>query len=312
MSVTPQRTDAAVALQLQLLELAQRRLRPTLCDELTPSSLRRDTDDRWEEERFIVQERRTVARLLHDVPQEAGGFVEWFENLARTGPGQQDPLFPWLATHATRDDMRWFLGQEAAGEAGFDDLLALTQLSMPLRPRIEMTRNLWDEMGRGLAGSAHGPLLSRLIGHMDARIPAREVVWESLALANLMVGLAWNRRYAYQAVGALGVIELTAPGRAAFVNEGLRRLGAPPAQRKYFSLHAYLDVQHSKAWNAEVLRSLVTIDVRVPRLLAEGALLRLNAGARCFARYRKHFGFSGEDAKQPPTAGSAAAPAHAA
>eukprot|EP01036_Dinobryon_divergens_P060900 gene60901-81204_t len=38
-------------------------------------------------------------------------------------------------------------------------------------------------------------------------------VWESLALANTMVGLATTRRYAYHAVGALGVIELTAPGR---------------------------------------------------------------------------------------------------
>ena len=45
-------------------------------------------------------------------------------------------------------------------------------------------------------------------------------VWEALALSNLMVALASNRRYAYQAVGALGAIEMTAPGRVALVNAG--------------------------------------------------------------------------------------------
>jgi hypothetical protein len=42
--------------------------------------------------------------------------------------GQGDALFPWLATSATVEQMRWFLLQEVAGEAGFEDLLAMTQV----------------------------------------------------------------------------------------------------------------------------------------------------------------------------------------
>jgi hypothetical protein len=109
-----------------------------------------------------------------------------------------------------------------------------------------------------------------------------------MALGNLLGALAWNRRYAFQSLGALGVIELTAPGRAAMVNLGLRRLGCRPEIRKYFALHATLDVQHSRAWNEGVLRPLVAADPRCARALAEGALLRLRAGADCFAAYRAH------------------------
>ena len=58
--------------------------------------------------------------------------------------------------------MLWFLTQEVAGEAGFDDLLAMTQVKMPVTAKLEMARNYWDEMGRGRDTAMHGPLLERL------------------------------------------------------------------------------------------------------------------------------------------------------
>ena len=69
-----------------------------------------------------------------EAPTDPDGFIAWFEELKATGPGQGDPLFPWLARHASRDELRWFLRQEVAGEAGFEDLVALTQVKMPKRP----------------------------------------------------------------------------------------------------------------------------------------------------------------------------------
>ena len=76
-------------------------------------------------------------------------YMTWFEALKERGPGQGDPLFPWLASTADLKQMRWFLTQEIAGEAGFDDLVALTQVRLPVRPKLEMASNYWDEMGRG-------------------------------------------------------------------------------------------------------------------------------------------------------------------
>jgi hypothetical protein len=105
-----------------------------------------------------------------------------------------------------------------------------------------------------------------------------------------MAGLAANRRYAYHSVGALGVIEMTAPDRAAAVAAGLKRLGVPTGDRHYFDLHAILDVQHSIAWNAEAIYPLVEGAPRVATAIAEGALMRLECGRRCFERYRKEFG----------------------
>ena len=60
--------------------------------------------------------------------------------------------------------------------------------------------------------------------------------------------------------------------------------------RRYFAVHATLDIEHARGWQQEVLAPLVRADAPVARLIAEGALLRLAAGARCFARYRRELG----------------------
>jgi hypothetical protein len=236
------------------------------------------------EAHFVEGERVAVMQTSMQAPTDPDGFVQWFETLKQGGPGQADPLFPWLAEDASLHEMKWFLSQEVGGEAGFDDLVALTQVKLPVRPKLEMARNYWDEMGQGHEGGMHGPMLEHLAGalHLDTS----GCVWESLALGNLMAALASNRHYTYQSVGALGVIELTAPTRAEKVNAGLKRLGIGGDVRRYFALHATLDVRHSQTWDREVIRPLIAENPQVAPAIAEGALMRLNAGARCFARYR--------------------------
>lgn len=238
---------------------------------------------------FLEELRQEVTDEAASAPTDPDGFIEWFEGLKQTGPGQGDPLFPWLAETASRDEMRWYLQQEAAGEAGFDDLVAMTQVKLPTRPKLELARNYWDEMGHGTEKGMHGPMLSSLIDTLDLDPRIETTVWESLALANAMTAMASARRYTWHSVGALGAIELTAPGRSAAVAEGLRRIGLSGKERRYFTLHAVLDVKHSADWNREAIRPAVEEDPRRATAMAEGALIRLKCGERCFQRYRMCF-----------------------
>jgi len=236
---------------------------------------------------WIEAERNAVSDAAATAPRDVDGFVAWFEALEASGPGQHDPLFDWLAEEASLEQMKWFLRQEVAGEAGFDDLCALTQVKMtPDQAKLEIARNYWDEMGRGNAKGMHGPMLGVLAGELALNPSIEATVWESLALANTMAAFAANRRYTWHSVGALGVVELTAPQRTAKVAQGLRRLGFSDRQRRYFDLHAVLDVKHSEDWNREVLRPVMAAMPDAGRYLAEGALMRLSCGARCFERYR--------------------------
>ncbi|MDB5365571.1 MAG: hypothetical protein JWM77_1498 [Rhodospirillales bacterium] len=277
-------------LQQQLARFNRARLSPSLPEPSWREAIREEARLRMLEGEYVEHERAQIEPMLSDMPQQVDSFMRWFEALEANGPGQQDRLFPWLAEQATREQMCWFLVQEVAGEAGFDDLVAMTQVKLPTQPKLELARNYWDEMGRGQAKGMHGPMLGRLATELGLVPTIEHTVWESLSLANLMCAFATNRRYAYHSVGALGAIELTAPGRAALVGAGLKRLGIGLDARQYFELHAVLDVKHSAAWNEEAIRPLVAADPRLARPIAEGALMRLRAGQRCFDRYRRAFG----------------------
>lgn len=245
---------------------------------------------RLSEGRYLEDLRDFIQPLTERDARDADQFVEWFESIADWGPGQYHPLFEWLANSATAEQMKWFLTQEAAGEAGFEDLVAYTQVKLPVQAKLECARNYWDEMGRGKPKAMHGPLLENMVAELGLQPSIESTVWESLALANTMLGLARTRRYTYHSLGALGVIELTAPWRAARVAEGMRRLGFSRKARAYFDLHAVLDVEHSRAWIKEIIHPLVTSDFTCAQFLAEGALMRLQCGKLCFERYSREFG----------------------
>jgi hypothetical protein len=238
---------------------------------------------------FIETTRKAHRVRALTAPRDPAAFVAWFEGLKQSGPGQGDALFPWLADRATLDEMRWFVEQEAAGEAGFDDLVAMAQVKTPVQAKLELARNYWDEMGRGNAKGMHGPMLEALVRALRVTPLIETTLAPSLALGNTMVAFGANRNYAYHAIGALGAIELTAPTRAVFVSEALRRLRVSAKARHYFDLHAVLDVKHSEAWNREVFASIVAEKPDAARWLAEGALMRLQCGADCFEAYRRHF-----------------------
>ena len=288
----------AEELQQYLASFNTRRFVPAVPGERWREELAEFAEGAMIEGEFLERERAGIRRLAARAPEDAHGFLTWFDGLRETGPGQNDPLFPWLATSASLAEMKWFLTQEVAGEAGFDDLTALTQIRLPKRAKLELARNYWDEMGRGKPKGMHGPLLETLAARLGLEPRVETTVWEALALANTMAGLAANRRYAFHSIGALGVIEMTAPGRSAAVAAGLKRLGVPAGDRHYFDLHSILDVKHSLAWNSEAIHPLVAAQPNVASAIAEGALMRLECGRRCFERYRRELGLT---ACSPPS-----------
>jgi hypothetical protein len=146
--------DLAHARQCRLAALNSARVTPGLPDQCNISDL---TSVLGEESEFLAAARGRVVAAASAAPTDAKPFLAWFEALAHNGPGQGDSLFAWLATVCTPSDMRWFLAQEVAGEAGFDDLVAMTLVGMPTRPKLELAANFWDEMGRGAPRGMHGP-----------------------------------------------------------------------------------------------------------------------------------------------------------
>lgn len=140
----------------------------------------------------------------------------------RAGPARS---VAFLAGHARAalDAMRGFLSHELATKAGFHDLVTMIQVTMiqvmmiqvmmPVGPNPEMARNYWVELDCGHPIATHAALLDAAAMGLGIGATHKEAVLEARALSNLMMSLACNRCFAYHAVGALGAIGMTAPGR---------------------------------------------------------------------------------------------------
>lgn len=276
------------ALHRRLADFNRRRLQPALADGGWTAELQEELQLRLQEGRWLEAERRGLQRALAGLPAETGACMAWFAALREPGPRPTDPLFPWLAAEAGIEQMRWFLLQDTVGDAGLEDWLALVQLQLPAAPRQMLARQCWELTDHG--GEALATLRARLALVLRLRPALEETVWEALALNNLMLGLAANRRYAYQAIGALAASALTAAARLLPVHEGLRRLGISAPARRYFARQAELAQNQADSWIGEVLGPLVSAEPRSLRPMAEGALLRLQAEQRCCERYRRELG----------------------
>src|SRR6185503_1683541 len=154
-------------------------------------------------------------------------------------PLYEHELYTFLASEATRSQLEWFLRMECAGEAAFDDLVALAQVGTRGEVKMEMASNYWDEMGRGRQQAVHTHLFHQLIDDLRISAPdAGELPWEVLSGINLMVWSCLHRSNAFRAQGVLGAVELLAPQRCTRVVHGALRLGIRKKTVVYYGAHA--------------------------------------------------------------------------
>jgi hypothetical protein len=173
----------------------------------------------WERD-LLAARRRSAHRAVGDdltpeaLPADPQAFCEWFKRAAFTHPLYEHPLYAFLAGEADRAQLERFLRLEAAGEAAFDDLVALGQVGTRGEVKIEMGRNYWDELGNGKSHAVHTHLFHRLTEALGITAPdAHELPWQVLSGGNLMMWSCIPRRNAFRAQGTLGAVELLAPQR---------------------------------------------------------------------------------------------------
>ncbi|MBA3559226.1 MAG: iron-containing redox enzyme family protein [Gemmatimonadaceae bacterium] len=236
----------------------------------------------WERD-TLARARAVVPLSDSDLPSEPGLFVEWYRRTAFTHPLYEHELYSFLASEATLEQIHWFFTMESAGEAAFDDLVALSQVGTRGDVKMEMASNYWDEMGNGKEHAVHTHLFHRLAADLDVTAPgADELPWQVLSGVNLMLWCSISRRNAFRAQGALGAVELLAPQRCTRVVHGAHRVGIQKKTMSYYGAHAIIDIGHAEGWLEHVVRAQVA-DIPDSRIgIAEGLVSRANASLDYF------------------------------
>ncbi len=247
-----------------------------------PCRIMRELEKPWEQD-TLRRVRQGSSLSLKDLPSDPKEFAQWYQLAAFSHPLYEHDLYTFLASDATRSQLEWFLKMECAGEAAFDDLVALAQVGTRGEVKMEMASNYWDEMGRGRHQAVHTHLFHQLIDDLGISAPdAGELPWEVLSGINLMIWSCIHRRNIFRAQGVLGAVELLAPQRCTRVVHGATRLGIRKKTVVYYGAHAIIDIGHAEGWLSHVIEAQVREFPDARLGIAEGLLARADASLDYF------------------------------
>jgi hypothetical protein len=280
--------DARDHLHRALLALYQQHVRlpvdSSLENQFHPLAVRlmHELEQPWE--RDMLRRVHASHDLSADaLPSDGKAFAEWFRSTAFNHPLYEHDLYTFLACEASRAQLEWFFRMECAGEAAFDDLVALAQVGTRGEVKMEMGSNYWDEMGKGRPHAVHTHLFHKLIEDLSIEAPAAsDLPWQVLAGVNVMLWTCIPRRNAFRAQGTLGAVELLAPQRCTRVVHGALRVGMKKKAVVYYGAHAIIDIGHAEGWLDHVISPQVDNHPPARIGIAEGLIARADASLDYF------------------------------
>ncbi|MGM9491876.1 iron-containing redox enzyme family protein [Ideonella sp. YS5] len=236
----------------------------------------------------LAWNRHEESRLdLTRLPGSAVSFAAWYGALHRRHREQVEPFFDHLARQATLQDLALYIGMEEQVDGRFDDVIALAQLGMTGTMKLALAENFWDEMGGGRLEHMHTRLFSHSANHLRRYLGGVDVAAlvpaQALANGNLLLMYALDRRHAARLLGALAILEHTAPFRFSRTVRGLRRLGVPQDVIHFHELHIEVDAHHGRQLFERVLQPLAARSPETLREICIGCLVRFNIALDYYA-----------------------------
>lgn len=238
---------------------------------------------------------------LRDLPRSPREFRDWYLELHRAHRAEVAPFFEHLAERAPLEELAFYIGLEEQVDGRFDDVIALAQIGMSGDMKLALAENFWDEMGLGKLDDMHTIMFGQSTAHTRPILERRgvdvagAVPAEALKNGNLLLMYALRRRYAPRLLGALTILEHTAPYRFSRTVRGLRRTGVPEEAVRYHELHVAIDANHGKQLIERVLMPLSAQGADVLREVCLGCLIRYRVAAdyyRSIERVSAHLGLS--------------------
>lgn len=235
----------------------------------------RDMEDAWDG--------YEIARVSQEpLPHGVSGFVDWYNNLQGSHRNDVSYLFDYLAHEADATEIAFYVCLEEQVDGHFDDVIAMSQLGLQGKSKLVIAENYWDEMGRGNLDDVHtrmfsvsADFLKGILKECGIDLPT-QVPYEALKNGNMLMMYGLRRRFIGRLIGAIGILEDTAPYRFAATVEGMKRCGMPEHVIRYHEAHIHFDSNHG----AELLQ-----DVVLP-MIAKNKFLLKEIGLGMLIRYR--------------------------
>ena len=162
------------------------------------------------------------------------------------------PLLTYMEKNGLNlNAVKIFLENYYVNNRVFHLFVAQQSLFTPMEMRVELYKNLFDELGTGDHDMAHPILFLKnfdTIGHLKQIQPLPE----TLFLFNTKYySIVLSGDYHY-GTGGLGFIEVAMPCQMMMILAGLRKSQIPEKDLEFWRVHITIDQEHGKAWFNEM------------------------------------------------------------
>jgi len=225
---------------------------------------------------------------LRDLPQTAQDFEVWYRKRFRQQVATAESLFEHLAQRATLEELSVYILYEEQVDGRFDDVIALAQLGLKGAAKVALATNYWDEMGNGDETQMHTRLFCESAAFFRKAInssPLARFVQptaEALANGNLLLLLSIRREHCTRLLGALTLLEHTAPKRFSRAVFAMHRLGIPEPIIYYHEMHTRIDAKHGDDLLNQVVLPMLQARPDLTAEVSIGVQMRLQVASRYY------------------------------
>src|SRR5438105_2735731 len=213
----------------------------------------------------------------------AGNFVAGLKRTIKEHVASHHPFYEsFLPNKATIENVSFYLAQETLQDPRFDDFIAYLQIGLPVKVKLELASNFWDEMGNGVESRVHTVMFQSAIeslGITDDFVQSN-LTTDGLLCGNLSALLVLRRHLIFRAIGYFAAIEFLFPVRCLSLMSAWKRLGLPPDGTSYHNEHVKIDALHAFGFFNRVIRPLVEMEPECAKEIYWGVCARLNSSAR--------------------------------
>jgi hypothetical protein len=222
-----------------------------------------------------------------DLPTDKEDFLKWYTLQEQRMNESIKDFILYLRDRATVEQVAFYICMEEMIDGSFDDLMAMAQLGMPPNCKMTAAENYWDEMGNGDPAQVHTTMFLTSSSYMRRVLSAQKLSidhapMECLMNGNLLLMWATRREFNIRLIGAMGLVEGSAPVRFSATTSAMVRLGLPDEVIAYHKAHISIDTRHSGAWYEHVLEHYSGCGRAVIRELALGVAIRYNVALRYY------------------------------
>jgi hypothetical protein len=216
-----------------------------------------------------------------DLPTGAKQFTAFLEERTFTHPVMSQPLFDYLQDTASREQLISFFVSDSLLNVRFFDLLSLGLFGSRGTAKIELMRNMWDEVGRGDADWVHTDLFRRVLDYVEVPFHEPQLIaglsWQGLAGFNLYYFMGMHRRYHFRYIGNMAATEMLDPPLYDKLLGGCRRVGIyDEVKLRFYVDHLTTDVAHGQGWLDNVIAPYVIANPTAAWEIYAGLEMRLN------------------------------------